>query len=1169
MAEKITLKPIEVGKEDTGASIDFSTLDDNQLAIAEKIVKEAESQGMDPELALSLAHIESGFKHAAKSNKGAIGVMQLMPGTAKELGVDPTDPDQNIKGGIAYYKQQLDKYKDPYVAGIAYNAGPGVADKFLETDDVSVIPTETLGYVEKLGSLYKPGELTVAEKEMPTVEAEAPAEAGGDMTTEKVLGAAAGAGLGRAAGKITDTAVKQAEREVARQKTAAAKTAEAVSKAESAVGAKQGEFKGRVENQNKIVSQAEIDLRNAQAAREAADKKLAKATEMARKYGVLEETVKTTPGGVTQKGGIGEGAMRHSNIMGEVHEANVVRKATEAAGPGWEQKSRLIVPDKYANAAIYSPEQVAARAEYDKATAEAERAAKNHAKFETKFAKETERLQNLTVKGPSGVTGAEAKLSQAKQNLEAAQKVKPSAITKAGQFLSKIPGSNVIPGAAAGLDVVETAERYKKGDIPGAAISGAGAIGGALSMLPPTTPLTAILKGLGTGVSIGAPALNIMLDKMRGKPTLADEAEGAVENVRQKTNFAGGGVVAAALKKAATKASEALGKHEGKTLMITQADRTKVGEGYLGGPGFSGLQQALPEYANPGAVWAVGQPATASMIVGANKRVPANKAIWIPMIGSPTQHKSNQMVFDKVYNEFKKEAKKGNLDPELRDLINQRIYSAVDNKGNPIFDASKPLDVLSPKFKKELDTFDKRAAVADILGGKGVGGKKGSIIDYDAIIRKTTDPDLLDAPTGSLGSRLFTLNNEIIERPDLHPAFPHILTGEDLGVHFAAAPKDIIMNDFITKFMAEKGRAPGYMDLTRGYAPSTLITEDMLTNLQKAGYAKGGSVKMAEGGRTSADIVREIYESQPEAIKRSGAEMYRDPGFFSFLDFADSPLAAIAEKSGEAVLGATGSPEAATAAYTLPYAATMVTPGTMARAGERVLRRVAPGALEKLKNLSAAPYAAMEATSPGMLQDTLRMRGTGELSKDVEGLALSDERAAEAIKQAGMGKYDVRKGQGAWGGGGESEFNRAYVAKMPRTAGPLSKYDKKLTQFGSDTDQMMMSNVRFFPQKDWAKSTAVEVKNVSDEDIVRLNKRLGDEYVVQHRPHTKSAVIFNWTDKPKQMGDLEEQIYSIVPKGRVTPGKYESAIVEDYAKEGVKPKSPVLGNIERKIRARK
>ena len=66
-----------------------------------------------------------------KSKAGAIGAMQLMPNTAKELNIDPMDPAQNIKGGVSYFKQQMDKYKDPYLAAIAYNAGPSVADKFI------------------------------------------------------------------------------------------------------------------------------------------------------------------------------------------------------------------------------------------------------------------------------------------------------------------------------------------------------------------------------------------------------------------------------------------------------------------------------------------------------------------------------------------------------------------------------------------------------------------------------------------------------------------------------------------------------------------------------------------------------------------------------------------------------------------------------------------------------------------------------------------------------------------------------------------------------------------------------------------------------------------------------------------------------------------------------
>jgi hypothetical protein len=137
-------------------NIDWSKLSQEQLDIAEKVVLEAQKQGVDENLALSMANIESGFKASAKSPKGAIGVMQLMPGTAKDLNVDPNNVDDNIKGGVAYIKQNFDKYKDPYLTGIAYNAGPGVADRFLSSKDPSMLPSETIDYVTRLGDLYTP-----------------------------------------------------------------------------------------------------------------------------------------------------------------------------------------------------------------------------------------------------------------------------------------------------------------------------------------------------------------------------------------------------------------------------------------------------------------------------------------------------------------------------------------------------------------------------------------------------------------------------------------------------------------------------------------------------------------------------------------------------------------------------------------------------------------------------------------------------------------------------------------------------------------------------------------------------------------------------------------------------------------------------------------------------
>jgi hypothetical protein len=149
------------------AAIDWSKLSLDQLNIAEKVVMEAEKQGVDPSLALSFANIESSFTPGAKSPAGAIGVMQLMPGTAKDLNVDPNDVDQNITGGIKYIKQNYDKYKDPYLTAIAYNAGPGVADKFVASKDPSILPMETVNYVSKLGDLYTPT-VNVSPKETAT-----------------------------------------------------------------------------------------------------------------------------------------------------------------------------------------------------------------------------------------------------------------------------------------------------------------------------------------------------------------------------------------------------------------------------------------------------------------------------------------------------------------------------------------------------------------------------------------------------------------------------------------------------------------------------------------------------------------------------------------------------------------------------------------------------------------------------------------------------------------------------------------------------------------------------------------------------------------------------------------------------------------------------------------
>ena len=92
--------------------------------IKQNIITQAKSMGVDPAIVLSIAKTESGFNQNIKSASGHVGVFQLSPATAKTMGLNAYDLNDNIKGGITYYKNMYNKFGSMELAVAAYQAGP-------------------------------------------------------------------------------------------------------------------------------------------------------------------------------------------------------------------------------------------------------------------------------------------------------------------------------------------------------------------------------------------------------------------------------------------------------------------------------------------------------------------------------------------------------------------------------------------------------------------------------------------------------------------------------------------------------------------------------------------------------------------------------------------------------------------------------------------------------------------------------------------------------------------------------------------------------------------------------------------------------------------------------------------------------------------------------------
>ena len=239
------------------------------------------------------------------------------------------------------------------------------------------------------------------------------------------------------------------------------------------------------------------------------------------------------------------------------------------------------------------------------------------------------------------------------------------------------------------------------------------------------------------------------------------------------------------------------------------------------------------------------------------------------MLGSANQLKTNPIVFEKLKRGFVDSMKQGNLSDELAGKINHNLALTF----------GEGADIRNPKIWREADTFEKRAALADVMMGQGtapskggvaIGGEKsgkGVIFRPTDILKRETEPSLLhtehggNVPTFAAGPRLFRLNKESVYDPTLHPGFPTLITGEDLKLNMIPTPTEVYLRDWHSKFKKDnpERKGPGYYDLALGVKgeglPSQELNDEYIRHLLREGFKKGGKVDIDAADRRLAQAI--------------------------------------------------------------------------------------------------------------------------------------------------------------------------------------------------------------------------------------------------------------------------------------------------------------------------
>jgi len=467
-----------------------SMLDENQARVARKILERAPAYGVNPDFALSIAMAENMFKDRT-SEKGAIGPMQLMPATAKGLKVDPYDEDDNIRGGLLLIRQLSEDPRikaDPIRVLAGYHSGPDL--KFFETNDYADLGPNALNYIDRIGKFTNDNIPSVLmSEEQPPAAATSEGNGSvvvseGDMARQAAqdrmqLMQMGGAGLGATASTYMDTRSRMNNNRLDRT---AEKIAQALAN-KAPAGALPNPSGGLSTPSVASISPLEPTLNSGPSAQ---------STRILQ--GGQGDTLGTT--GRARQEGYQTETSRRAAVANEMRATNPQVRQILAQAPGMTSSASGVLYPTVEPRPTAGPRPMSGP-------------------------RPPPMVPDIGSIRP-GEPSMGAPMPQAPSG--ALPQQRPSLARQAinmGRRAMDIPvigpaATGALGGFGAITEANDAAERYRRGDMLGAGISGLGALGSAAAIIP--HPVTRVVGG---GLAMAAPMANLIIDYMRQSSPLS------------------------------------------------------------------------------------------------------------------------------------------------------------------------------------------------------------------------------------------------------------------------------------------------------------------------------------------------------------------------------------------------------------------------------------------------------------------------------------------------------------------------------------------------------------------------------------------------------------------------------------------------------------------------